>query len=140
LLTSDRLFVDLPDHTTPSDLYTNILPDITLVRDSAAFILELTCCAEVNFNQSRVNKLAKYANPSRSSKEQLTFAVSTVEVSSLGFVHCDGIREFLKRCNLPQLPIKSIRRLGEMALRASFFLFCARHKPWPNNISDPYFL
>ena len=75
MLPSDRLLADLPGQLSPSDLYTDILPDITLVRGSDAHILELTCCAEVNFLPSRLNKLKKYAEPSRFSKEPLTLTV-----------------------------------------------------------------
>jgi hypothetical protein len=133
------VYADLPGHRSPSDLFTDIIPDITVVQGSQAHILELTCCYETNFIASRENKIRKYADPSQSSKELLTFHVHTLEVSSLGFVCTSGLRKFLANVGAPPLQVDTVGRLGEMALRCSYFVFCCRHKAWPANASDPYF-
>jgi len=75
----------------------------------------------------------------RSIKAHLSFQVHTLEVSSLGFVSSASLNKFLRLVGAPPLQVKEIRRLGEMALRCSFFLFCCRHKPWPSDITDPFF-
>ena len=139
LLPSDILLTDIPGSRSPTELFTNILPDVTVIRDGSAHILELTCCAEVNFEKSKVYKLNKYSNPSSSSKQLLSFHVHTLEVSSLGFVQSSGFKAFLNSLSLPSLSDSETRRLGEMSLRASFFIFCCRHKPWPSQPCDPYF-
>ena len=38
----------------------------------------------------------------------------------------------------PNHTVDTVARL-EMSLRASFYIFCARHKPWPPHISPPFF-
>ena len=134
------VYADLPDQRSPSELYTDILPDLTIVRGAHAYILELTCCYETNFLASKGNKLKKYTDPSRSAKERLVFHVSTLEVSSLGFVCASGLRKFLADIGAPPLEAAAVRRMGELALRASFFVFCNRHKAWPATVSDPYFI
>jgi len=78
-------YANLLDQRNPSELYTNIFLDITVVRNSQAHILELTCCSEKNFSASGENKIQKYSNHRQSSKKDLTFHVHTIEVSSLGF-------------------------------------------------------
>jgi len=134
------IYADLPGHRSPSELYTDILPDITVVHGFDAHILELTCCYETNLVASRDNKARKYADPGGSSKERLTFHVHTLEVSSLGFVYSTGLRMFLAGLGVPPLQVETVRRMGEMALRGSFFIFCSRHKPWPACVADPHFL
>ena len=133
------VYADLPDQRSPSDLFTDILPDITVVKGSSAHILELTCCYEKNFVKSREYKLTKYSDPSSSSTARLFFHVNTLEVSSLGFVYSTGLHNFLKGLGLPPLQTDQIRRMGEIALRSSFYIFCCRHKPWPATVTDPYF-
>jgi hypothetical protein len=134
------VYADLPGHTSPAELFTDILPDITVVRGSEALILELTCCYEKNFSASGAAKIRKYADPSKSSKVQLTFHVHTLEVSSLGFVSCASLRKFMFGIGAPPLQAGSVRKLGEMALRSSFYIFCCRHKTWPVGVSDSHFL
>src|SRR6266496_64392 len=56
----DEIFVDLPDFKNPEDLFTNILPDITVIHHGAAYILELTCCYERNLEKSKLYKIDKY--------------------------------------------------------------------------------
>ena len=133
------VYADLPGYTSPSVLYTDILPDITVVRGFETHILKLTCCYEKNFSASGDAKIRKYADPSKSTKVQLTFHVHTLEVSSLGFVSCASFRKFMFGISAQPLQAGSMRKLGEMALRSSFYIFCFRHKTWPVGVSDSHF-
>jgi len=131
LSTSDVLYVDLPDQRSPSELYTDILPDVTVVRGTQAYILELTCYYEKNFEAIRMYKVEKYRNPSLSNKVELSFDVHTVEVSSLSFVATSCMRKFLRSLGVPAMQAPEVRCLEEMALRCSFYIFAAATSPGP---------
>ncbi len=139
LQTGDELFVDLPTFKNPQDLYTDILPDITVLHNNRAYILELTCCYERNLQSSKLYKIEKYRDPAGSCKRDLPFTVSTAEVSSLGFIPTASLAKFCKDLHIPPYQPSCLKRMGEMALRCSYFIFCCRHKAWPNNPTEPYF-
>jgi len=139
LSSTDGLYVDLPGFKNPSDIYTSILPDITVVRDGRASILELTCCYGKNVEASRQYKLNKYKNPSASSTLSVPFFVHTAEVTCLGFVPTTDLASFCREAGIPPIPPTMVRRMGEMSLRCSFYIFCSRHKKWPENLTEPYF-
>jgi zinc-binding in reverse transcriptase len=134
----DELYVDLPGFKSPHDLYTSILPDITVVRGNSAVILELTCCYETNLEKSKLYKQLKYSNPQQDCKMPLDFTVLTAEVSSLGFIPLANPNKFCKLVGIPPLPPTTTRQLGETSLRCSYFIFCCRHKQWPTNPTDPF--
>ncbi len=136
---TENLYVDLPGFKNPSGIYTSILPDITVTREGKAAILELTCCYEKNVEASRQYKLTKYKNPSASCTLNVPFSVHTAEVTCLGFVPTTDLASFCRDVGIPAIPPSMIRRMGEMSLRCSFFIFCCRHKKWPENITEPYF-
>src|SRR5258708_1304210 len=79
----DELFTDLPGFQNPQELFTNIIPEITVLHNTKAYILELTCCYEKNLLSSKLYKMEKYKDPAGSSKTEMTFVVNTAEVSSL---------------------------------------------------------
>ncbi len=135
----NEMFVDLPDFKNPEDLFTDILPDITVIHHGAAFILELTCCYEMNLEKSKLYKIEKYREASLSCKRNIPCIVNTAEVSSLGFVPSSSLNKFCRDIGIPPYPPASLRRMGEMSLRCSYFIFCTRHKPWPDKPTEPYF-
>jgi len=135
----DELFVDLPDFKNPEELYTNILPDITVLHNHKAYILELTCCYEKNLESSMLYKMEKYKDPASSCKRSIPFVVATAEVSSLGFISTSRLTKFCTSIGVPPYPPDLLRRMGEMALRCSFYIFCCRHKSWPSSPTEPYF-
>ena len=131
--------MDLPTFQTPSTLFSNILPDITVVHHNKAFILELTCCYERNLEKSKLYKIEKYSEASKACLKRIPCVVNTAEVSSLGFVPTANLNKFCKDIGVPTYPPATVRRMGEMALRCSFFIFCCRHKPWPDDLTEPFF-
>jgi len=135
----ESLFVDLPGFKSPADIYTSILPDITVIRNGRATILELTCCYEKNLESSKLYKLEKYKDPSASSTLNIPFTVLTAEVSSLGFVPTTSLTRFCRDLGIPPLPPLEVKRMGEMSLRCSYYIFCCPHKRWPSSPSEPYF-
>jgi len=141
LQAGDSLYADLPGRRSPSEMFHNILPDITVTSGGNVYILELTCCYEKKLVSSKEYKHEKYKHPSDSCKVgKMKFHVFTLEISSLGFASCSELSQFLRLIKVPPVSTTHVRRMGEMALRSSFFIFCCRHKPWPANLSDPYFL
>jgi len=97
------MYADLPRYKDPADLYTSIIPDITVLNNNKAYILELTCCYEKNLDSSKLlqNKLQKYSNPSASYKLPLPFAVHIVEVSCLGFIPAVNLNRFCRAIGIP---------------------------------------
>jgi hypothetical protein len=135
---SSILYADLPGCPNPSAIYNTIIPDITVVSNGSASILELTCCSEKKFKASKEYKLLKYHSPQRQSSLPMHFRTHTLEVSSLGFVNMVGLEAFCRDIGIPLPPSRGMRRWGEMALRCSYFIFCCRHDPWPLNMVEPY--
>ena len=138
LQAQDKLFVDIPGYRNPQELFSSIIPDIIVVRGNMAVVLELTICYERNLVNSKLYKLNKYKDPASSCKMPLQFEVHTAEVSSLGFTPLADLTSFYKSLNISPPTPAMMRRVGETALRCSYFLFCLRHKPWPANPTDPY--
>jgi len=138
LNTNVILYVDIPGIKNPNELFTNIRPDITVLHNNTACILELTCCYKRNVDSSKLYKMEKYKNPHQSSKIDIHFLVNTIELSSLGFVCVAGLNKLCRVKQIPGFVSRDIRRMGEIALRCSFFIFSCRHKPWPNDKMDPY--
>jgi hypothetical protein len=63
LTSNSIIYADLPGYENNTDVIfqaSNIRPDITIVNGNRAFVLELTCCYETNFDQSREYKIQKY--------------------------------------------------------------------------------
>ena len=85
----------------------------------------------------RSYKLSKYSNLKLNCNLDLHVTVYILEVSSLGFVSTSDLSKFCKRAGIRSVPKESLRKLGELCLRCSFFIFCNRHKLWPNNIVEP---
>ena len=133
----DKLYVDLPGYHDPNEIFNSIRPDISVLHNNKLFILELTCCYEKNFEASKMYKLQKYTNAALHVKNNIPTEVCTIEISSLGFVNDSSVNKFCKCLNIPALSQYNIRRLGEISLRCSYFIFCCRHKPWPSDVTDP---
>src|SRR6266568_3818815 len=94
---------------------------------------------EKNLVSSKQYKLEKYKHPASSCKRQLSFSVGTAEISSLGFIPTACLTRFCHDVAIPQFLPADLRRMGEMSLRCSFFIFCTRHKAWPAVLSEPFF-
>jgi hypothetical protein len=142
LASGQSLFVDLPGYSSPGDLFYDVRPDIVLRTNDKVVVLELTCCYEQNMDKSKQYKEAKYANLQDKYKlgSEVNISYMSLEVSSLGFINSNGIKQFCKLSGLPPLTKETIYKLGEISLRCSFLIFCLRHKPWPTDITDPFII
>jgi hypothetical protein len=139
LSSTQKLYVDIAGYRNPSELFDSFRPDIAVLSDDTVHVLELTCCHELNIEKSREYKQSKYQNLTLSKDIKLKLSVDFLEVTSLGFVANNGLLNFCRNLELNNLQTNLSRRLGEASLRCSFYIFCSRHKPWPDALSDPVF-
>ena len=137
LLPGSVLYVDLPGYNSPGDLFIRFRPDLAVVNENSVSVLELTCCYEQNLVKSRDYKKAKYSELNVTCDLNAVVNLFTLEVSSLGFLNNLDFGKFCKNAAISNISQQSLRQLGEICLRCSYFIFCCRHKPWPTNITDP---
>ena len=57
-----KLYADLIDFKSPTELFSRLIPDIVLVRNDKLVVIELTCYFETNFAKSRRYKISRYKN------------------------------------------------------------------------------
>jgi hypothetical protein len=138
LLPDQTLYVDLPGFQNPNILFTTARPDIAVAQGNSVSSLELTCCYEKNLESSKLYKASKYQNLRVNKAPGVLVKTHSIEVSSLGFVNDLELAKFCRSLGIPVFDRAAIRKMGEISLRCSFFIFCNRHKPWPPDICDPY--
>lgn len=137
MTSSQTLYCDLTGFRNPNEVIDQLRPDIVAHSAGKYYALELTCPHELNLDTSRLYKEAKYSDVKTIDKVPVT--VFTIEVSSLGFVRSDGLKKFCKALNITNPTMPAVRRLGEMSLRCSYFIFCSRHRVWPHDPGPPVF-
>ena len=111
-----------------SNLFETLRPDIVIRCKREFYVIELTVPYETNSKIARKRKQDKY----RDLRSQLLvpcekFKVLTLEFTTLGFV-TKNIRQFRRLCrslNLQENRI--ITKCMEIALRATFYIFCKRN-------------
>ena len=111
-----------------SNLFETLKPDIVIRCKREFYVIELTVPCETNSKIARKRKQYKY----RDLRSQLLvpcekFKVLTLEITTLGFV-TKNIRQFRRLCrslNLQENRI--ITKCMEVALRATFYIFCKRN-------------
>ena len=57
-----KLYPDLIGFKSPIELFNTLIPDIVLVRNNKLIVIELACCFETNFSNSRKYKINRYEN------------------------------------------------------------------------------
>jgi hypothetical protein len=128
-----EIFADCPDSglKCTSNLFQALRPDITIRYKRDLFVIELTVQYETNCIIARRRKQEKY----RVLRSQLLvpcdrFKVITLEVTALGFV-TKSIGQFRRPCRLLHLQDdRIITKCMEVAIRATFYIFCKRNKNW----------
>lgn len=140
LSTDQTLYGDLPGLLNPSEIFLSHRPDIIILCDGVAHVLELTCCHELNVIKSKQFKRDKYTNLQPIDPSMVkNVSLFTLEITSLGITMLNDLNAFFCSINIDKLPLSTTRRLGEMALRCSYFLFCSRHRVWQSNSNPPSF-
>ena len=110
-----------------SDLFTGLRPDLAIVNSSRIDVCELTVCHETNLIASRNYKINKYANISSAKSslvQTLPVKVSTIEVSTLGFVVVDPT--FLKDCKLSKFDDALLSDITKAAVLSSHDIYSKR--------------
>ena len=85
-----KLYPDLTGFKSPTELFNTLIPDIVLVRNNKLIVIELACCFETNFSNSRKYKINRYENIKKTVRTlKWTVHKTFVKVSFLGFVTKD---------------------------------------------------
>jgi hypothetical protein len=126
------VYVDLPCSSFKQtiDLFTTYRPDIVLVRNNKALVIELTVCHETNLNTSRDYKRGKYKDIAKYKtvliKDHGVF-LSTLEITTLGFLQ---INETELKYFVPTKFNKNfISTLIKSAVQSSFDIYSHRDVP-----------
>ena len=104
-----------------------------VVFEDAIYVIELTVPYETNCKKAKRRKEEGYKNlRSELIMTCSTFEVITLEVTTLGFVSKDvnRFRRLLRALDLNEERI--VKKCMEVALKATFYIYCRRNKPWNN--------
>ena len=134
--TSTELYVDCDklEYRCTSDLFQSSRPDMVVIFENKVVAIELTVCFDTNTKKSREYKQTRYKNL----KDHILvaceeFEVIYLEFTTLGFISKDSFDPFNKL--LKKLGVNENRTLVkcmEIAIRATYFIFCRRNKEWTN--------
>ena len=123
------LYADLEGFQSPSEFFNGPRPDIIVQEGNELHVIELSCCYESNFVNTREYKVKRY-HDLKKFRVNKNFTINTmfVEVSTLGFLP-KNIREFKEFCN--QFDCLNVTRLMnkmmEVAIRCSYFIYTRRN-------------
>ena len=101
----------------------------------ALYVIELTAPYKTNCKKAKRRKEERYKDLR---SELITtcsmFEVITLEVTTLGFASKDinRFRRLLRTLDLNEERI--VKKCMEVALRATFCIYCRRNKPWNNQV------
>ena len=137
-----RLYADIDGYDWPSRLFRSSRPqdpdadkyrprlDIAIQERNKSTVIELTCPLDTNLEKSCDYKKARYKNLSSVLLcPRAHFNLILLEISSSGFTgSTNSFEQFLKSKDLDAKRI--IPKCQEIALRASYFIYCRRNKTW----------
>ena len=133
------LYVDLPGFPSPSIITGDSLrPDLVLsIPNKCLYILELTVGFESNLHNNIDRKERKYhetVNHHKSKFNQVKFI--NLSVSTLGIFsqHSSVFIDMLKDLGLVDKKQQNyiVRKIINIIIRSSYFIFCRRNKEWNN--------
>ena len=127
-----KIFIDLDGYSSPSSLFKSCRPDVVLLKDDEITVIELTVCFETNIEKSKQYKLEKYKHLENDLQKPIrSFTLITVEITTLGFYKKHkSLVKLLKDYNINVS--RCYEKMGECALRASYFIYTQRNKEWTN--------
>ena len=117
---------------TNAELY-QLRPDIIIRERNCITVIELTCSFEMNLLKSHDYKVTKYQNLRSALLNPFShFKLILLEMSSLGFTG-SSIKSFETYLNGKNLDsVRIIKKYQEVAIRASYYIYCRRNKIWPD--------
>ena len=132
-----NLYADLPGYISSSVLTGDELrPDLLITLENNIYILELTVGFESNFLTNATRKRQKYQdliNEQLKNYEKVKFV--NLSISSLGvFSHSSlDFTEMLKDLKFDEQCRKYyVRKIINICIRSSYYIFCKRNKEWDN--------
>ena len=127
-----EIFIDLPGHRSPNEVFTHHRPDIVLRKQNQVIAIELTCCFESNVKKSNTYKVNRYRNIQNELDRNIKLTKFFVEVTSLGFIPRQSC-SFFKLLQDHQINTERLsNKMSETALRCSYYLYTQRNKNWNN--------
>ena len=137
------LYADLPSFLSPSVITGDSLrPDLVFIsRNSILYILELTVGFESNIQINSDRKASKYSslildlNHTYSDVKFVNLSMSTIGIMGKS---SESLLLMLDDLNLDKPTQKYlIRKVINIAIRCTYYIFCCRNKPWSNpNLLD----
>ena len=131
-----EVYVDCEHLSFPctSGLFQSSRPDMVVKINNKIIAVELTVCFDTNTEKSRDYKTKRY----RDLKSQLVvecdrFEIVYIEFTTLGFIGKKSFEQFQKL--LQELNIyedRTIIKCMEVAIRATYYIFCRRNNTWSN--------
>ena len=133
-----NIFADLPGFSNPSIITGDKhRPDLLLTtKDNCLYILELTVGYETNLRNNIERKQAKYAALIQDQMNHFkTVKFVNLSVGALGVFdqESSSFIEMLKKLNVDNNHQKYvIRKIINIAIRSTYYIFCCRDKEWSN--------
>ena len=139
-----NIYADLPGFISPSVITGDKLrPDLVLtLTTKCIYILELTIGFESNLLTNTKRKRQKYEeliNEQQNNYEKVKFV--NMSLSSLGVFSQSsiGFTDMLKDLNVDEQCRKYyVKKVIDMCIRSSYYIFCKRNKEWDNPQLMPY--
>ena len=133
-----NIFADLPGFSNPSIITGDKhRPDLLLTtKDNCLYILELTVGYETNLRNNIERKQTKYAALIQDQMNHFkTVKFVNLSVSALGVFDQESspFIEMLRKLNVDNNHQKYvIRKIINIAIRSTYYIFCCRDKEWSN--------
>ena len=117
-----------------TEFFNRSRPDIVVKVGNSIYVIELTVCFDTNTNKSRAYKQNRYENLK---KELLIecehFEIIYLEITTLGFCSKESFEQISKLLKMLQIyQDRTIIKLMETAIRATYYIFCRRNNSWSN--------
>ena len=132
-----HLYVDLPDYLSPTMITgEDLRPDMVNCDNSGKwYVLELTCCYETNISKNISRKEQKYDQLIKDLSTTRDIVFINLVISSIGTIAKESklLIDMLEKIGLNDNEISAtIRKLINITIRSTYFIFCKRDSEWPN--------
>ena len=123
------IFVDLPGakYKQVSDIFYSVRPDMVIVKEKLALIVELTVCHETNLSSSKLYKENKYKDLDRLKTGVIAdheLVLTTCELTVLGFLQFDS--SVFKKHSIPSFDDSLINNISKSVIQSSFEIYTHR--------------
>ena len=131
------LYVDLPDYLSPTMITgEDLQPDMVICDNSGKwYVLELTCCYETYISKSVSRKKQKYDQLIKDLSTTRDIVFINLVIRSIGTIAKESklLIDMLEKIGLNDNEISAtIRKLINITIRSTYFIFCKRDSEWPN--------